>query len=55
MIGIYGSCKAALDNMVNWMAQELMNDRIRVNGIAPGLIETYFSELLWKNNTNLNP
>lgn len=52
-IGLYGSCKAALDNMVIWMAKELMSEGIRVTGIAPGLVATYFSELLWKNNTNL--
>ena len=54
-IGLYGSCKAALDNMVKWMAQELMSDGIRVTGIAPGLIATHFSELLWKDNPNLRP
>ena len=37
-IGVYGSTKAALDNMVRWMADELMSDGIRVTGLAPGLI-----------------
>ena len=55
MIGIYGSCKAALDNMVIWMAEELMSEGIRVTGIAPGLIATHFSGALWKNNPNLRP
>lgn len=52
-IGIYGSTKAALDNMVVWMADELMNDGIRVTGMAPGLIITDFSQPLWKDNKAL--
>ena len=37
-IGVYGSTKAALENMIKWMKDELRSDGIRVNGIAPGLI-----------------
>jgi len=47
-IGVYGSTKAALDNMVTWMASELMADGVRVTGISPGLIATEFSGPLWK-------
>ena len=47
--------KAALDNMVAWMAQELLSDNIRINGIAPGLIMTEFSGVLWKNNDGVHP
>ena len=54
-IGVYGMTKAALDNLVIWMSQELMNDNIRVNGIAPGLIMTEFSGPLWKNNDGPHP
>ena len=54
-IGVYGMTKAALDNLVIWMAQELMNDDIRVNGVAPGLIMTEFSGPLWKNNDMNHP
>ena len=59
-LGVYAMCKAALDNMVTWLAQELMSDNIRVNGIAPGLIATEFSGLLWKGDDgkekkDLNP
>ena len=54
-LGVYGMTKAALDNMVIWMAQELMSDDIRVNGIAPGLIMTEFSGVLWKNNEVVPP
>lgn len=45
--------KAALENMVKWMSKELINDNIRVNAIAPGLIKTEFAAALWKDNKNL--
>ena len=48
-IGLYGSCKAAIDNMVKWMKDELRSDGIRVNSIAPGLIKTDFAAPLWGN------
>jgi len=35
--------KAALDNMVKFMSVELMNDGIRINSIAPGLVQTEFA------------
>mmetsp|Transcript_8500 Transcript_8500/g.6040 ORF Transcript_8500/g.6040 Transcript_8500/m.6040 type:complete len:89 (+) Transcript_8500:472-738(+) len=41
--------KAALENMVRWLADELRPDDIRVTGIAPGLITTEFSGALWKD------
>lgn len=37
-LGIYGSTKAALENMVIWLKDELRVDSIRVNAVAPGLI-----------------
>ena len=49
-IGVYNMTKAALNNMVVWLAQELMDEDIRINGIGPGLIKTEFSGNLWKNN-----
>ena len=45
--------KAALDNMVVFLANELMADGIRINGLAPGLIKTEFSGPLW-NNPNVS-
>ena len=48
-MGVYGSTKAALENMVKWMKDEFRPDGIRVNGIAPGLIKTDFSTPLWNN------
>ena len=50
-IGVYGSTKAALENMIKWMKDELRSDGIRVNGVAPGLIKTEFSGPLWNNDT----
>jgi NAD(P)-dependent dehydrogenase (short-subunit alcohol dehydrogenase family) len=38
--GIYGACKAALNNVTQTMAVELGQHRIRVNAIAPALVET---------------
>ena len=38
--GIYGACKAALNNVTQTMAVELGQHGIRVNAIAPGLVET---------------
>mmetsp|Transcript_6268 Transcript_6268/g.10204 ORF Transcript_6268/g.10204 Transcript_6268/m.10204 type:complete len:225 (-) Transcript_6268:14-688(-) len=53
-IGVYGATKAALECMVKGLAQELIGDEIRVNGIAPGLIKTDFSSNLWKSSM-VNP
>ena len=50
-IGVYGSTKAALENMIKWMKDELRADGIRVNGIAPGLIKTDFSGPLWNSDS----
>jgi NAD(P)-dependent dehydrogenase (short-subunit alcohol dehydrogenase family) len=38
--GIYGACKAALNNVTQTMAVELGQYRIRVNAIAPAVVET---------------
>ena len=48
-LGVYAATKAALDNLIKSLAQELMDEGIRVNGISPGLIKTEFSGALWKN------
>jgi NAD(P)-dependent dehydrogenase (short-subunit alcohol dehydrogenase family) len=42
--GIYGSAKAALANVTKVLGYELGKDRIRVNAIAPGVIETRLTE-----------
>jgi NAD(P)-dependent dehydrogenase (short-subunit alcohol dehydrogenase family) len=38
--GIYGACKAAINNITQTMAVELGQFQIRVNAIAPAIVET---------------
>ena len=38
--GLYGTTKAAIENMVKWMKDELREDGIRVNAVAPGAVDT---------------
>jgi len=45
-LGVYGISKAAVLMMTKTLAAELAPD-VRVNAIAPGLIQTRFSEGLW--------
>lgn len=49
MLGAYSVSKAALIMLTRVMAKELGPFGIRVNAIAPGVIETRFSEALWGN------
>lgn len=49
MQGIYGMTKAAVISMTRTLAMELGTDGIRVNAIAPGLIETRFSRTMTEN------
>lgn len=46
---LYSSTKAALIMMTRNWAAEFGRHNVRVNAIAPGLIETDFSEYFWKN------
>ena len=41
--GVYGMTKAAVISMTQTLAQELGGSNIRVNAIAPGLVETKFA------------
>ena len=45
-LGAYNASKAALINLTRTLAQELGVDGIRVNAIAPGLVETDFAKVL---------
>lgn len=47
--GIYSVTKAALISLTQTLAMELGPDRIQVNAIAPGLIQTAFARALWQN------
>lgn len=46
-LGVYGVTKAAVLMLTRTLALELAPENIRVNAIAPGLIQTRFSEALW--------
>jgi NAD(P)-dependent dehydrogenase (short-subunit alcohol dehydrogenase family) len=48
--GVYAMTKAAVISMTKTLAVELGGAGIRVNGIAPGLIETRFSQALTEND-----
>jgi NAD(P)-dependent dehydrogenase (short-subunit alcohol dehydrogenase family) len=48
-LGAYGVSKAAVNAVTRILASELGKEAIRVNGIAPGLVRTRFSEALWKD------
>jgi len=50
---LYSATKAALIMMSRSWAAEFGKHNVRVNTIAPGLIETDFSEYFWKNENYL--
>ena len=50
---LYSATKAALIMMTRSWAAEFGRDGIRVNALAPGLIETEFSEYFWKNEGHM--
>ncbi|HEU0036073.1 MAG TPA: glucose 1-dehydrogenase [Kofleriaceae bacterium] len=49
MQGIYGATKAAVISMTQTLAFELGGQKIRVNAIAPGLVETKFAAAIVGN------
>ena len=42
--GLYAACKGFVSTITRTMAKELIKDRIRVNAVAPGVIETPFHD-----------
>lgn len=49
MQGIYGATKAAVISMTQTLAFELGGAKVRVNAIAPGLVETKFAAAIVQN------
>jgi NAD(P)-dependent dehydrogenase (short-subunit alcohol dehydrogenase family) len=54
-MGAYGISKAAILMLTQTLALELGHAHIQVNAIAPGVIKTQFSSLLWQTPTIAEP
>ena len=52
--GVYGMTKAAIISMTQTLAIELGAGGLRVNAVAPGLVETRFAEALVSDDTILS-
>lgn len=48
-LGVYSVTKAAVLMLTRVLAGELAAEKIRVNAVAPGLVRTRFSTVLWQN------
>lgn len=51
-IGYYNATKAAVIHLTRQFAAELA-PKVRVNGIAPGIVRTKLAQALWENNEEL--
>lgn len=49
-LGVYSISKAGVDMVTKSFALEWGGSGVRVNGIAPGLVQTRFSQALWAND-----
>lgn len=52
-MGIYGIAKAGINMLTKVLAKELAPFGIRVNAVAPGMVETEFSKPFWGNEAIL--
>ena len=53
-IGVYGITKAGVNNMVKSLSVEFISDNIRVNAIAPGLVDTDMAAPFIRDNSAVN-
>ena len=53
-IGVYGMTKAGVNNLARSLSVELMEDNIRVNAIAPGLVNTDMAAPFIRGNSVVN-
>jgi NAD(P)-dependent dehydrogenase (short-subunit alcohol dehydrogenase family) len=54
-MGIYGISKSVIIMLTKVLALELGASNIQVNAIAPGIIKTRFSQLLWQTPQIADP
>ena len=52
-MGIYGIAKAGMNMLTKVLAKELASYGIRVNAVAPGVVETDFSKPFWSDESIL--
>jgi len=52
--GVYAMTKAAIISMTKTLSYELAGNKIRVNAIAPGFIDTKFASAILKNDVLLD-
>lgn len=50
----YGVSKAGIAYMAKMLAEEMAPEKIRVNCVAPGLIRSFTSEMVWKDADRLS-
>lgn len=50
LIGAYSISKTTLLGLTKALVNPCIQKGIRINGIAPGVIKTKFSQVLWENN-----
>lgn len=50
---VYGASKAALEQAIRCMAKECMEKQIRINGVAPGAVETEMLKKMEEENVDL--
>jgi 3-oxoacyl-[acyl-carrier protein] reductase len=48
LVAVYSAAKAGLDLLTATLARELGPQGVRVNGVAPGLVKTVMSSVLWE-------